>query len=45
LLSLGTAAGTTQRWIIAKPRNRKIFSLVELNEAIRACVVDLNSHS
>ena len=31
------------RWIIAKLRNRKFFSLVELNEAIRACVADLNN--
>ena len=31
------------RWIIAKLRNRKFFSLVELNEAIRACVTDLNN--
>ena len=31
------------RWIIAKLRNRKFFSLVELNEAVRACVTDLNN--
>jgi transposase len=31
------------RWIIAKLRNAKFFSLVELNEAIRACVCDLNN--
>jgi transposase len=31
------------RWIIAKLRNRKFFSLVELNEAIRVCVADLNN--
>jgi transposase len=33
------------RWIIAKLRNRKFFSLAELNEAIRACVADLNNRS
>jgi transposase len=31
------------RWIIAKLRNRKFFSLVDLNEAIRTCVTDLNN--
>jgi transposase len=31
------------RWIIAKLRNRKFFSLVELNEAIGTCVADLNN--
>ena len=31
------------RWIIAKLRNRQFFSLAELNEAIRACVADLNN--
>ena len=31
------------RWIIAKLRNRKFFSLGELNEAIRECVTTLNS--
>lgn len=30
------------RWIIAKLRNRKFFSLAELNEAIAACVRVLN---
>jgi transposase len=30
------------RWIIAKLRNAKFFSLAELNEAIRACVTALN---
>ena len=31
------------RWIIAKLRNRKFFTLAELNEAIRDCVADLNN--
>jgi transposase len=31
------------RWIIAKLRNRKFFSLVELNEAIRVSLADLNN--
>ena len=31
------------RWIIAKLRNRKFFSLGELNEAIRQCVKTLNA--
>ena len=30
------------RWIIAKLRNRRFFSLFELNEAIRDCVTQLN---
>ena len=30
------------RWIIAKLRNRKFFTLAELNDAIRDCVADLN---
>ena len=30
------------RWIVAKLRNRKFFSLADLNEAIRACVTALN---
>ena len=33
----------TTRWIIAKLRNRKFFSLVELNEAIRTSLADLNN--
>jgi transposase len=31
------------RWIVAKLRNRKFFSIVELNEAICTCVADLNN--
>jgi transposase len=30
------------RWIVAKLRNRKFFSLAELNTAIRDCVTELN---
>ncbi|MDX2258790.1 MAG: IS21 family transposase [Hyphomicrobiaceae bacterium] len=30
------------RWIIAKLRNKRFFSLAELNEAIAACVTTLN---
>ena len=30
------------RWIIAKLRNRRFFSLAELNDAIRDCVTALN---
>ncbi len=33
------------RWIIAKLRNMKFFSLAELNAAIRDCVTDLNSRT
>jgi transposase len=33
------------RWIIAKLRNRRFFTLTELNEAIRACVDDLNTRN
>jgi transposase len=33
------------RWIIAKLRNRKFFTLAELNEAIAACVDDLNTRN
>jgi transposase len=33
------------RWIIAKLRNKKFFTLAELNEAIRACVDDLNTRN
>lgn len=33
------------RWIIARLRNAKFFTLAELNEAIRACVDDLNSRT
>ena len=31
------------RWIIAKLRNRRFFSLTELNDAIRDCVTTLNA--
>jgi transposase len=31
------------RWIIAKLRNRQFFTLIELNEAIRECVTQLNT--
>jgi hypothetical protein len=30
------------RWIIAKLRNRRFFSIIELNDAIRDCVTTLN---
>ncbi len=33
------------RWIIAKLRNRRFFSLAELNEAIRGCVTALNERT
>jgi transposase len=33
------------RWIIAKLRNRTFFTLAELNEAIRACVDELNNRN
>ncbi len=33
------------RWIIAKLRNIKFFSLADLNAAIRDCVTDLNSRT
>ena len=32
----------TTRWIIAKLRNRRFFSLADRNAAIHACVADLN---
>lgn len=32
-----------ERWIIAKLRNRRFFSLAELNGAIRDCVIQLNA--
>jgi transposase len=32
-----------ERWIIAKLRNRRFFSLAELNAAIRDCVIALNN--
>ena len=31
-----------QRWILARPRNQRFFSLAELNTAIRGLVVELN---
>jgi transposase len=31
------------RWIVAKLRNQRFFSLAELSTAVRACVVDLNA--
>jgi hypothetical protein len=33
----------TQRWILARLRNRTFFSLSELNVAIRALLEDLNT--
>ena len=36
------AVQVTTRWIIAKLRNIRFFSLVELNAAIRDCVIALN---
>jgi transposase len=32
-----------QRWVLARLRNRRFFSLAELNQAIRALLVDLNA--
>src|SRR5258706_15800328 len=32
-----------QRFVLARLRNRRFFSLVELNAAIRECVADLNA--
>jgi transposase len=40
-----TAVLVATRWIIAKLRNRKFFTLAGLNEAIRDCVMDLNSRN
>lgn len=40
-----TAVLLATRWIIAKLRNRKFFTLAGLNEAIRDCVADLNSRN
>jgi hypothetical protein len=31
-----------QRWILARLRNRRFFSLAELNQAIRELVAQLN---
>ena len=36
------AVQVATRWIIAKLRNRRLFSLPELNAAIRECLVTLN---
>jgi transposase len=33
----------TTRWIVAKLRNRQFFSLGELNDAVRECLVQLNT--
>jgi transposase len=33
------------RWVIAKLRNRRFFSLAEINEAIRDCITTLNQRS
>jgi transposase len=38
-----SAVQVTQRWILARLRNRTFFSLAELNAAIRALLEDLNS--
>ncbi len=32
-----------ERWIIARLRNRRFFSLAEVNAAIRECVIELNT--
>lgn len=34
-----------QRWILARLRNQQFFSLVELNAAIRALLIDLNNRA
>src|SRR5260370_15799108 len=39
---VGVAVQVATRWIIAKLRNIRFFSLVELNAAIRDCVTALN---
>ncbi len=36
------AVQIVERWILARLRNRRFFSLAELNEAIRALLIDLN---
>ena len=41
-LKVEVAVLLTTRWIIAKLRNRRFFSLAALNDAIRDCVVVLN---
>lgn len=38
-----SAVQVTQRWILARLRNRTFFSLAELNAAIRALLEDLNT--
>jgi IstB-like ATP binding protein len=37
------AVQIVQRFVLARLRNRRFFSLVELNTAIRECVSDLNA--
>jgi len=37
------AVQIVERWILARLRNRRFFSLGELNEAIRALLIDLNN--
>ena len=37
------AVQIVERWIVAKLRNRRFFSLAELNAAIRDCVTQLNA--
>jgi transposase len=37
------AVQIVQRFVLARLRNRRFFSLVELNAAIRECVADLNA--
>jgi transposase len=37
------AVQIAQRWILARLRNQRFFSLAELNAAIRALVVELNA--
>jgi transposase len=31
-----------ERWVLARLRNHRFFSLIELNDAVRECVADLN---
>ena len=37
------AVQIVQRFVLARLRNRRFFSLVELNAAIRECIADLNA--
>jgi transposase len=37
------AVQIVERWVLARLRNRRFFSLAELNAAIRECVRDLNN--